>query len=596
VGLATVRQDGDEFPADVEDLREDVRRGQVTAEVLVRYAPWTGEAFVEVGEIPELAEERSAPGALLAARLGRFAVPWVSVSVTLGIIVAAIAQFSGWMPQAVYGADSTDRVAIGFEAILFGQAWWSPVTSQLVHGDPFHVLGNLAAIAVSGWRVERALGPTAYAVVAAASVIVGAALVVAVCPLPVIGSSTLGFGLLAAHVALGFRFGDNLPRSARGKYGFGVLPIFLILALPTLSFPAVAHSAHLGGLIGGGLAAMWVSSEATSRPERRRSVQLRNAVLAVAILALPLLLTPLVVKQPHLVLGRGASVEVQGTGVKLMLPWRMARNEGTLLGAAAWSTSPGSPDALFGGLNRSRALLDPEDLAGTWERGAELTLLPTPEPLGPGWVATAFRRTTDRGGEYIVEHQQLRGTTLVRLGYMVAETHGAPGLRAGLFERILRTAELGDPPKLATARRKFADFPEIGSNREELGRQLYLVGQYAQAEEILAPLVDPNDLRGGDALRMRLDLWAHHPEAVRAVYGEDELDPSWLEAVLFASVSQRFYQDRGIRALVGFGLCVEAADALARFGERRPDAPEVVELGPVVRACGDRPAIESVPE
>ena len=57
-------------------------------------------------------------------------------------------------------------------------------------------------------------------------------------------------------------------------------------------------------------------------------------------------------------------------------------------------------------------------------------------------------------------------------------------------------------------------------------------------------------------------------------------------------MSQRFYQDRGIRALVAFGLCVEADDALARFSERRPDAPEVGELAEVVRACGDLPAVE----
>ena len=81
-------------------------------------------------------------------------------------------------------------------------------------------------------------------------------------------------------------------------------------------------------------------------------------------------------------------------------------------------------------------------------------------------------------------------------------------------------------------------------------------------------------------------------DAVRAVYSGEEVDYAWLEAVLEASVSQRFYQDRGIRALVAFGLCVEADDSLARFIERRPDAPEVEELTRVVRACGDLPAVE----
>jgi len=594
MALATLRQDGDEFPADIEDLREDVRSGRLTGEVLVRYQPWTGDDFVPLSSIGLLSEELSAPGALLAARLNDFSIPWASVAVTLTIITAAVAQFRGWMPAAVYAPDSTDRVAIGFESILFGQAWWAPWTSQLIHGDPLHVLGNLAAIVVSGWRVERALGATAYAVVAAASILMGAVIVVAVCPLPVVGSSTLGFGLLAAHVAVGFRFGENLPPRARGKYGFGVLPVFLVLALPTLTFPAVAHSAHAGGLLGGGLAALWVPSDATAGPSALPGVRLRNLTALLALLSLPCLLTPLAVHHPEWIIGRGSQVEVEGTGVKLRLPWRVARNEGLLLGARAWSTSPGSVDSLFGGLNRSRDLLDPEELAGTWERGAELTLLPAPEPLGVGWRGTAFQRSSDDGTDLIVEYQQLRGTTLVRLGYMVRNRpDGSSGLRAALFEHVLRSAELGDPPKLARARRKFAEFPEIGSNREELGKQLYLLGEYSEAEGVLAPLIDPSKLRGGDALRMRLDLWAYHPEAVMAVHGRDELDPAWIEAVLDASQSQRFYQDRGIRALVSFGLCVEAETAWTRFAQRRPDVPELEELERLVHACGDRPAIES---
>jgi len=352
----------------------------------------------------------------------------------------------------------------------------------------------------------------------------------------------------------------------------------------------VAHSAHLGGLLGGGLAAMLVTPDSTGGV-RARAIALRNSVIAAGLLLLPALITPLLVRQPQLVLGRGSAIEVEGTGVVLRLPWRVARNEGLLLGARAWSTSPGSPDVVFGGLNRSRSVLDPEDLARTWERGAELTLLPAPEPLGPGWVPTAFRRVSDDGADLIVEHQQLRGTTLVRLGYMVREVDGAPGRRAAYFERVLRSATLGDPPELARARRKFAEFPEIGDNRAELGRQLYLVGEYAEAEEVLAPLIDPTSLRGSDGLRIRLDVWAHHPDAIRAVYG-DAVDFAWLDAVLEASVSQRFYQDRGIRALVGFGLCQEAHAALDRFAERRPDAPEVPELTDMVSACGDRPALE----
>lgn len=590
---ATIREHGEEYPIDVSDLREDVRLGRVSRSAELLYPPWTGEAFQPIGAVAALADELDAPGALLAERLSTFSVPWLSVCVSLLILGVAAAQFAGYLPDAVEDAWGRSRFSIGYESVLFERAWWAHLTSQFVHASPLHALGNLAAIGVSGWRVERALGATAYAVIAAASVLVGALVVVAICPLPVIGSSTLGFGLLAAHVAIGFRLGDALPPTARGKYGFGVLPVFLFILLPTLTLPAVAHSAHFGGLVGGGLVAMLVPVPPAAPAERRPTLRLANLGLCALLLGLPAALNALLVAHPRLVLGVGQPTEVERTGVVLRLPWRIARNDGTLLGAKAWSTSPGSPDALFGGINRARSLLDPMELARTWERGAELELLESPEPLGPGWLATAFHRRDGAATTLIVEHQQLRGTTLIRLGYMAQlPPEGGPSLRARLFEDILRTAELGDPPLLAQARRKFADFPEIESYREELGRQLYLVGEWAEAETVLAPLIDPDRIQGSDALRIRLDVWANHPDAVRAAHPADELDPSWLDAVLDASVSQRYYQTRGIRAQVAFHLCLEASESLARFADRRPDAPELDDLREAVASCGDQGRLE----
>lgn len=597
---AVLRHDGDTFPIDLADLREDVRAGRLPGDAELHYEPWTGVDYRPLTAVPELAEDLDAPDARLVASLSRFRWPWMATLVTLGILGVAIAQFRGELPADVYASDRADQYAIGWESWLFARAWWTHLSSQLIHAGPMHVFGNLIAIAVSGWRVERALGATAYLVIAMASVLFGALLVVLICPLPVVGSSTLGFGLLGAHVAIGFRYGDVLPPRARGKYGFGVLPVLLLILLPNLTLPAVAHSAHLGGIVGGGLAALAVWPDTTaprSGVGRRRLV---NLVVAAAIALSPAALVPLLVQVPELVHGWSEEVEIEGTGVTLRLPWRVARNEGVLLNAAAWSTSPSSPDVLFGGLNRARAVHDAARLARTWERGAQLDEAPSPEPLGAGWTATAFWRRPPPGDafppEYVVEHQQLRGSTLLRVGYVVRlDDDGRPGPRADFFEEILRTAELGDPPKLARARAKFAEFPEIGDNRQEFGRQLYLVGAYVEAERVLAPLVHPEELRGSDALRVRLDIWARHPDAVAAAY-PDGPDGDWLIAVLEASVSQRFYQDRGIRALAHLGRCDDSRAGLRAFAERRPEAPEVADLRLIVEGCAPGPGSELPPD
>mgnify|MGYP000085152044 CR=1 FL=1 len=586
---AVLRHDGDTFPIDLADLRDDVRAGRLPGSAELHYEPWTGVDYIALSALPQLAEDLDAPDARLVASLSRFRWPWMATLVSLGILVVAVLQFRGALPAVVYDSERAERYAVGWESILFGQAWWTHLSSQLIHAGPMHVFGNLIAIAVSGWRVERALGATAYLVVCLASVLLGAALVVLICPLPVVGSSTLGFGLLGAHVAIGFRYGDVLPPRMRGKYGFGVLPVLLLILLPNLTLPAVAHSAHLGGLVGGGVAALAVRPDTTAGRTAQGPRRLLNLGIAALLALAPAAITPLVVAFPAPLHGWSEEVEIEGTGVTLRLPWRVARNEGVLLNAAAWSTSPSSPDVLFGGLNRARAVHDAARLARTWERGAQLDPAPTPEPLGAGWVATAFTRSPRLGDvfppEYVVEHQQLRGSTLLRVGYVVRlDANGLPGPRAAFFEQILRTAELGDPPKLARARAKFSEFPEIGDNRQEFGRQLYLVGAWVEAERVLAPLIDPADIRGSDALRVRLDIWARHPDAVQVAW-PDGPDGDWLVAVLEASVSQRFYQDRGIRALAHLGRCDDADRGLAAFAARRPDAPEVPDLRLMVEGC-----------
>ena len=389
---AVLRHDGDTFPIDLADLSEDVRGGRLPGDAELHYEPWTLLDYVRLDQIPQLAEDFDAPDARLVASLSRFRWPWMATLVTLGILGIAVAQFRGHLPDVVYASERAERYAAGWESVLFAQAWWTHLSSQVIHAGPMHVFGNLVAIAVSGWRVERALGWSGYLVVAAASLLLGSALVVLICPLPVVGSSTLGFGLLSAHVAIGFRYGDALPPSMRGKYGFGVLPVLLLILLPNLTLPAVAHSAHLGGLVGGGLAALVVLPGTTAPKARVLGRRILNVVLTASLLLAPVALTPLMVRFPGLVLGWYEDVEIEGTGVVLSLPWRVARNEGVLLAAAAWSTSPSSPDVLFGGLNRARTVHDAARLAKTWERGAQLEVVEAPEPLGPGWTATAFER------------------------------------------------------------------------------------------------------------------------------------------------------------------------------------------------------------
>ena len=43
-------------PVDIADLEEDLRQGRLSGAFLLRYAPWTGEEFKRLRDIPELKE------------------------------------------------------------------------------------------------------------------------------------------------------------------------------------------------------------------------------------------------------------------------------------------------------------------------------------------------------------------------------------------------------------------------------------------------------------------------------------------------------------------------------------------------------------
>jgi membrane associated rhomboid family serine protease len=129
---------------------------------------------------------------------------------------------------------------------------WRLVTGGFLHAptNPLHILFNMYLLFVLGRMLEPALGHVRFAALYAASLLAGSFGAIVAAP----GTLTLGasgavFGLMGATFAMERARGVD-PRQS------GVLPLIVLNLVLGFAIPGVSVGGHIGGLIGGGVAAL----------------------------------------------------------------------------------------------------------------------------------------------------------------------------------------------------------------------------------------------------------------------------------------------------------------------------------------------------
>ena len=576
--IVRFRHEGEEGAVYLHELEDDIRAGRIPPTAELQYAPWTGERFLPMGSIEHLSEVFDAPGARFALHLRMGPWPWLSTLVTLVVLASGVLQLavvvlggrmgawghslSGWFSSSV----------TGFDPLVLDAMWLSPWTSQLVHGGPGHLFPNLAVLGYAGFRVERAIGTGGYAVVAAASVLSGSLAVALLEPLPVMGSSLLGYGLFGALLAIGFRFGDSIPEHYRRFYGYGNLTLFAFLFISGLGLENASHTGHAGSLVAGFLCGMVLSTETMAAKAVARSARRRNLAVAAAICVVPVSFAPLARHNPSLVFRDAERVENAQAGVSLVLPRRLLSNEGRLRGLSAWSTSVVSREAVFCGLERVSESGVPEEdrfLANWSVKGLGLGFNTQPvEPLGPGWVARGARLPAPRGGRpvQVVEQQLQRGEWVLRLGYLVEEQpDGSVGGRAGMFERVIRTVEVSEPPKLVEARTAWKQSPDAVLRGVAYARQLGRMGRVLDGDAVLRGYLDGSQNERASAAR--LEFWARYSDSLPQEVA------AWAEALSVEDASSARLVGQ-VRYHLALGDCEVSETALSELEGRANAAAE----------------------
>lgn len=537
--LALLRDGAEMYPVDLGDLERDIRMGLVSPTAELLHPPWTGARFTYLTEVAQLEPAFEAPDARFNAWLRAERPPLLSVGVAVLVLLAAGIQAAGSAPGAgprlaALASAMARYGAMGFEPTLLDGMWWTPLTSQLVH-DPalplYHALLNLPLVAYGGYRVERALGPGGYAVVAGLALLFGALLVVGLGSTPAVGSSVLGFGLWAAQIAIGFRFGRAIPRENRGFYGWGTWVVFAPLYALSLLGAHVTHTGHLGGVIGGLLAVAVLDPESAAPASRVAARRRRNLALGAALLSLPMVLASILPFWSGLLAFPEPLVEVPELGLRLRLPGRLADHPVSALGGQAWLPVADADEPVFASLHLGQE----EDRAAFWSEALGGRAIPAAAPtVPPEWRGESWMILDNLSQEplwRVVEQSASRGRYTWRVGYAL-RLGGPPdlGARARLYERAMADVELEDPPALRAARERYTTNADVPRLALDYALGLEDLGDHEQADELIARIPVAHvatRLRAVSELAARGEC-----ERARALAGRIEVDEELLAEML----------------------------------------------------------------
>ena len=130
------------------------------------------------------------------------------------------------------------------------------ITSAFLHNGIIHLTFNMYALYIIGKDVESFFGHVKYSIIYLLSIILGSllSLVFSNGFIVSVGASGAIFGLMGALLFFGYNYRVTLNNSITRQ----IIPIILLNLFIGVMIPSIDNFAHLGGLIGGYLAAMMV--------------------------------------------------------------------------------------------------------------------------------------------------------------------------------------------------------------------------------------------------------------------------------------------------------------------------------------------------
>ena len=186
-----------------------------------------------------------------------------------------------------------------------------------------------------------------------------------------------------------------------------------------------------------------------------------------------------------------------------------------------------------------------------------------------------------------MEHHRLQGVWLNRVGYIVTlDQEGESGPRTPIFQEMLASLEVGEPPELATARSAHLENPVGERERLELARALYKIGDLEQADALFALVISQDGRLAGTAVLARLELQARFPEV------HSLGDVPWFEQSVLDFPGDGRLVRSAVGLLVAKERCAQARLVHQGLAAERPEAVDLVTTAAAVMACEERQAAD----
>ena len=157
------------------------------------------------------------------------------------------------------------------ERVLAGE-WWRMITAIFLHGGIDHLIGNMFVLYIVGMACEHAFGAARTALIYFGSGLTGSAVSLAMGPGPSVGASGAIFGVLAAVVVMVYRYQKRFQVRDK-RVGFVLAAWAGWQLLTGFVSPFIDNFAHLGGMLGGAMAALWLVPQLTVGGSRSPSPQ-----------------------------------------------------------------------------------------------------------------------------------------------------------------------------------------------------------------------------------------------------------------------------------------------------------------------------------
>lgn len=176
-------------------------------------------------------------------------ITWLAVAACLGVFVGITAdpQRGTWAVLDKWGVRHAGEVWDG--------AYWSLVTSVLVHREVWHLAFNVYWLWVLGIRLEWALGHGRYLLFFLAAGLVSSAAQMAVSDTTGIGASGVGYAMFGFMWIARSRYPDFHDVLTPRTIELFILWLFACFALTYLDLVNVGNAAHVAGLLFGMAAA-----------------------------------------------------------------------------------------------------------------------------------------------------------------------------------------------------------------------------------------------------------------------------------------------------------------------------------------------------